>query len=265
MKIYIGSPVYRDVSMRFHGAIQRLERAINKMELEAKLKGEEPLHQVTYGYIPGDADVGRARNIAASIFLREGHDVLLTIDSDIWFRPEDALRICEEAMTRDIVGGLYMVRSVFNSQPAPLIDIDKEIIMAAGQEPVEAKYLATGFMAVHRRVFEKLADGLPLCMQTTPYPFWPFYLQYAIPWPNDGHLYLSEDYAFCQRARDAGFKIWLDPSIRLGHVGNYEFRLEDLLTEFPSPMPMKIVQRNGHCEVEGFPEKEPIRGVQHAK
>lgn len=35
--------------------------------------------------------------------------------------------------------------------------------------------------------------------------------------------YLSEDYMFCQWARNAGIKVWLCPWMRLTHYGNYTF------------------------------------------
>jgi hypothetical protein len=44
---------------------------------------------------------------------------------------------------------------------------------------------------------------------------------------DDGHWYLAEDYAFCQRARDAGFRIFADTSIRLWHIGTYRYGWED--------------------------------------
>ncbi len=56
-------------------------------------------------------------------------------------------------------------------------------------------------------------------------------MPYTMPWKEDGHIYLSEDWAFCQRARDAGFDCWLDPSIRLGHMGQTMYTLEDLIRE----------------------------------
>lgn len=31
---------------------------------------------------------------------------------------------------------------------------------------------------------------------------------------------LGEDLAFCKRARDLGFEIWAEPSVRLGHIGH---------------------------------------------
>ena len=36
--------------------------------------------------------------------------------------------------------------------------------------------------------------------------------------PGSGAL-LSDDYAFCQRVRDAGFRIWLAPWVRTTHSG----------------------------------------------
>ena len=40
---------------------------------------------------------------------------------------------------------------------------------------------------------------------------------------EDTGEYLSEDYAFCQRWRKIGGKIWLDTESRLAHIGTYEF------------------------------------------
>jgi hypothetical protein len=44
---------------------------------------------------------------------------------------------------------------------------------------------------------------------------------------EEGHWYLAEDYAFCQRARDCGYRIFADASIRLWHIGTYRYGWED--------------------------------------
>ena len=44
---------------------------------------------------------------------------------------------------------------------------------------------------------------------------------------DDGHWYLAEDWAFCQRARECGYKIVADTTIRLWHVGSYAYGWED--------------------------------------
>ena len=45
---------------------------------------------------------------------------------------------------------------------------------------------------------------------------------------NEGsHWYLGEDYSFCERARQCGYKIMADTSIRLWHIGEYAYGWED--------------------------------------
>jgi hypothetical protein len=41
------------------------------------------------------------------------------------------------------------------------------------------------------------------------------------------YWYLSEDFAFSHRARQAGYKIYADSTIRLGHIGRYTYAWED--------------------------------------
>ncbi len=48
-----------------------------------------------------------------------------------------------------------------------------------------------------------------------------------------GPWYLAEDYAFCERARQCGFKIMADTSIRLWHIGEYAYGWEDAGQERP--------------------------------
>ena len=48
---------------------------------------------------------------------------------------------------------------------------------------------------------------------------------------QDGHWYLGEDFAFCERARLAGYRIFADTSIRLWHHGAYGYSWEDAGSE----------------------------------
>ena len=49
----------------------------------------------------------------------------------------------------------------------------------------------------------------------------------------------GEDYVFCRRARQAGFKIWIDPSIKLDHAGIVGAFIE-CLTDNPQLQDEKI-------------------------
>ena len=101
-------------------------------------------------------------------------------------------------------------------------------------------------MAMEGRVFEKLSKDLPLCHKDwtdrgQDTSFWPFYMPRVIEWGGE-IIYGSEDWALCHRAREAGFGIWLDPSIRLGHMGQVMFTLEDIIRP-PRPDAQPLILR----------------------
>src|SRR5260370_11299838 len=81
---------------------------------------------------------------------------------------------------------------------------------------VELKYAATGFLLVRREVYSKIQSHLhlPMCNERFGQPMIPFFLSMLLP-IDDGYWYLGDDYAFCHRAREAGFRIFADTSIRL--------------------------------------------------
>ncbi len=56
---------------------------------------------------------------------------------------------------------------------------------------------------------------------------WPFFLPKCQEEPNLEWGYRGEDYAFCERCREAGIPLIVDTTIDLGHVGSYIYRWED--------------------------------------
>ena len=244
MKVYIGSAVWRTVEVAHMAALVPL------------------LRRPGYVYRPqvGDALIDRARGISATWFLEKSDcDIHLSIDSDIvGFTPEDTERMCELAMTYDIVGGVYVCRTQDETHPASFYLDGEPVIHAFDHTPVEVKYLATGFMAVHRRVFEKLAETTPISALKDKNHFYTFYQPMLYEDDDIGQtIELSEDWAFCQRAKDAGFKCYIDPAIRLGHIGSYTFTLEDMLRERTNPQPLAIRRDDTHWSVYslGSPEE----------
>lgn len=250
MKLFLGSCVWREETVPYSTSMRQLVRELDKRNI--------PFLDAT---VSGDALISRARSIAASAFLRSDADILLSIDSDMFFTAEDAIKLCERALEFKLISALYMTRSL-QTQPALMLLPGQRLVFAANSEPVEAVFASTGFMAVHREVFEMLKEDLPLCHQGWQYQgidtsFYPFYMPFTIPWEVEGHLYLSEDWAFCRRAKDKGFKVWLDPSIRLGHMGDYMFTLEDLIRA-PRSQPVPLIlyrEANGLLKTEPVPSK----------
>lgn len=232
MNVVVGSAIWRQVEARHISSLVPL------------------LRRPGFAYAPqvGDALISRARSINATWFMTQTEaDVHLSIDSDITdFTVEDVVKVCEQAMTHDIVCGLYVTRAG-NQRPFPTSFIESDIDVLMGLEKddlVPVKWGATGFMATHRRVFEKLSQTMPLLHKSNgDRAFYPFY-QTMIVEHNGEDIYLSEDYAFTQRARDAGFGVWLNPGVRLGHIGQYPYRLEDMAMEYPEPQPL-VIRREG--------------------
>lgn len=195
-----------------------------------------------------DAAVDRARSQCATQFLLDSDaDVLLQVDSDIVFQADDAIRICQAAMERDIVGGVYVTRgSGRHCFPTSLIANDRRVAYGNDSSPVAARYLAGGFVAAHRRVFERLCLDFPLLNSDEEnMRFYPFYIPMWAPGETGTMQYLSEDWAFCHRAKAAGFGVWIDPSVRLLHLGLHPYRLEDMLTEEVPTQWMALTRHQG--------------------
>ena len=233
MRIFVGSAIWREVSAAHHTSLIPLLRTPN----------------IQYGPQIGDALIERARGISATYFLRETDcDVHLSIDSDIvGFTVEDTLKLCELAAEYGIVGGSYVCRSASRTFPATHYKADVRVEHAFDHTPVAVKWCATGFLAVHRRVFEVLARDLPLLHRSQPWAFHNFYGPFEYEDDDTGEpILLSEDYAFCERARRAGFESYIDPAVRVGHLGSYIYRLEDTAQPQLEPQPLAITRTGGN-------------------
>ena len=115
------------------------------------------------------------------------------------------------------------------------------------------KYAATGFLAVARRVFERMARDLPLCNQKDSIPMYPFYTPFVDKDDSGDPVYLSEDWAFCEQARRLGFGVWANPTVNLIHVGSHHYQLEDLGGKnYPNQIPIAITRTSETSIVREF-------------
>jgi len=98
----------------------------------------------------------------------------------------------------------------------------QKLVFGQGGGLIELLYAGTGFLLVRREAYLAIQRTLELqiCNERFGQPLIPFFHPMLHP-IDDGHWYLAEDYAFCQRARAAGLRIFADTSIRLWHIGPY--------------------------------------------
>lgn len=196
------------------------------MELDKSL---DP--KVEIRFVSNEALIDRARSVVASRFLESDCDVLLFIDADILFKAGDALKLCricyEEGL--DIVGAPYLKKTITAPQFSFKAIDDKEMEIGTDGGVYEVRAVPTGFMAINRKVLEKMKETMPLCNPRS-LKFYPFFVPMAKE--IDGEwVYCGEDWAFTERARELGFKCWVDTRIILKHVGRYEYSADDIYLE----------------------------------
>jgi len=191
----------------------------------ARFAQEAPKHGITIqiGSICGCSVVSRARNLLSKDMLESECTDLIFIDSDINFMPDDIFRLM--AWTTDpkkgIVAGVPRTRSTDKVYITDLNYDENNQLTMNGMGLVKANRVATAFMMVRREVFVKMTEA---------HPEWTYYdkkTERMVPCLFDFMLtdegYMGEDFLFCDRARDLGFEVWIDPTISLGHMGVQEY------------------------------------------
>jgi hypothetical protein len=181
--------------------------------------------------VRGFSQIDVARSQLATDALHEGFTETMWIDSDMAFRPDDVDRLRRHNLP--ITCGIYPKKARLELA-AHLLPGTRELQFGDGGGLLEIRYAATGFLHVRKDVYEKIATvcELPRCNERFGKPLVPYFQPFAIADPmsppeSGAHWYLGEDYAFCERARRAGFAIMADTTIRLGHVGSYIYSWED--------------------------------------
>lgn len=201
---------------------------------------EEGLRQLEQaGYevrrIAAGAAIDRARSNAASNALADGAAAIMWIDSDISFELAAVERLCSHELP--VVAGLYPKKGV-RDFAVHLLPGARELRVGEGGGLMEVRCVGAGFLYTARQVYLELERtfALPICDTRFGARIVPYFLPMVIAdelGPPGSYWYLGEDYAFCQRARQAGYKIMIDSALRLGHVGKYTYGWEDAGQQVP--------------------------------
>lgn len=175
--------------------------------------------------VRGYSAVDAARNQMATDALAQGFDELIWIDSDVAFRPDDIDHLRSHNLP--FVCGIYPKKSR-REFAATFLPGTRSVRFGTGGGLTEIRYCGFGFVHTRKEVYRAVQEKLrlPTCNQQFGSLLVPYFAPLVV---NDGQgfWYLGEDYGFCERARQAGFQIMADTSIRLWHVGNYRFGWED--------------------------------------
>lgn len=176
----------------------------------------------------GDSLVSRARNNSMADFLDSEAGWMFTLDDDIAIPAHTLVQLVNA--NKDCIGGMYRLKKAVDySQPAMsgVAMRGKENFTFGQTEPAEVYYLSSGCVMYKRKFLEDMTKHYPELEykeNLTGKKRWALYQPYIY----NGE-YLSEDWAFCQRAIDKGYKMYLQPNVMCDHWGLRNYTFQELL------------------------------------
>jgi hypothetical protein len=162
------------------------------------------VRELCLGIAPQDAMTGKH---FLPFYGKVDYDRIMWIDSDMIFKPQDFVKLLSHDV--DIVSGLckrdpksYAVTKMVDkpfAQIPGLVDSD-----ITSDKLFEVKAVGAAFLLVKRGVFETIKR--------------PWFLTTTVAHSSGAVDMVSEDVYFSIRAREAGFKIWVDPTVKITHL-----------------------------------------------
>lgn len=190
LRITVGIPT---ASMYFH---QKFMQSLMSLQYPSNT---DAFHSIVTGY-----QLPFARNRIVEEVLKNNSDYLLFIDADMVFPPDLLLRLIKH--DKDLVNALAFRRITPHYPCIFKWDADNKCYQTmsytTGLKEVEATGMAA--MLIRTDIFKSLKK----------------------PWYYYRDNLFSSDLTFCENARKAGFKIYVDSDLKIGHIGS-----EQIITE----------------------------------
>lgn len=169
----------------------------------------------------GNAMIADCRALIVSNFLAGTGTDLIFVDSDVMWEAGALLKLVDHPV--DFVAAAYRQRRDPENYCISWRTDRDELWSDPKTGLLEVEGVPFGCVKLTRAALEKMVKG---------YPETEFYVEVA---PNQtshalfdpyriGKLKFGEDYSFCRRWRDLGENIWIDPEIKMAHVGYKTFQ-----------------------------------------
>ena len=207
-KIFLATPAFDgkvNVSYACALAETRLYLASHAIEMEIRIHTSGSL-------------LVRERNDLVKSFLASECTHMLCVDSDIAWHPKDVQRMIN--FDEDFVAALYPARGPDRCFLFRGVYGENKKMDVSEKKLLEMEYIPAGFMLLKRCVLEKMIAHFPeLYYEPKDEGLKHTAGHYLFATELYDGEFWGEDYVFCRRARQAGFKIWIDPTIVLDHQG----------------------------------------------
>lgn len=165
--------------------------------------------EITVSFLTGCSLLPHGRNVLVQRFMDSGADRMVFVDDDMSWNVGDLVKLARVPF--DVVGAAG--RSKEATERYAVHWLDKPELWANEAGLLEVASIGAGFLAINRCVFEALKKAHPergYCGDEGNDVFCYFYVPFL-------DIFYGEDAAFCRDWRLAGGRVWLDPTITLGH------------------------------------------------
>lgn len=189
LKISIGIPTYSQMHVE---TTMCLIYAIQQLKADIHLN----FRKGTY--------VHALRNDIVKEAFNKKADYLMFLDSDLSFQPDGIYKLLQH--NKDIVGGMYNMKGLPPVSTIKLADENGKLKKVDGalvpDTLFECYAIPAGFMLIKLDAIKDIKN---------PFDF---------AYDEDGEL-VGEDVNFCKKIHDKGLKVWCDPTIKIGHIGEF--------------------------------------------
>lgn len=165
-------------------------------------------------YTSYDSLVQRARNSLFKIAIDNNYDDLFFIDSDCEWNPDWFFNLLERP--EPIVGGALIKKSDKESYTVKLTD--KNLKWSHDKTLIEADGVGTGFLKISKFALDKLWEI------SEPYMSDDEEHRMVCDIKVENGELISEDYIIAKKWQKLGYKVWLDPTITVNHIGIKKFK-----------------------------------------
>lgn len=152
-------------------------------------------------------DVVSSRTWLVNEAIKNGGTHILFVDSDMHFMMSSLGKLL--AHNKEIVGVEY------NKRKFPLEGVFKAMEERSETELYEANYAGMGLMLIDLSIFKDPKFGVGVDGKRSAW--------FNFGRDSQGALAMGEDAWFSNVARDAGYKTWIDPTIKTKHLGEFAY------------------------------------------
>jgi hypothetical protein len=212
MKIAIATPMYNGTAT---------VQYINSLTLTLKVL---TLAKIEWEYFTesGDTFIDRARNALCARFMNSDCTDLIFIDADMGWDIEGFYQLLQSPY--GVTAGVGHFKNEDPDSWATVIKTheDRTPVCDAKHGLIEADFVGGAFLRIKKEIFSNILSKTNLegqCYYNEKGEVIHNYFECKIK----NALRYGEDVVFCEKVRESGEKIWIEPRINLIHVGQKEY------------------------------------------